>query len=423
MTNVYIDVTNTVKAVHTTGIQRVTKEVVRRLLDKPNTSLQFILLINCSVCNNWFVLNNSEIEQLITSDKAAGKNSLLRVMVSTAFHFSRRMLSASLIASISDARQVWRHPRSHKKKPSFQFESGSIFFELESAWHNVPTRDVLLPQLSASGLKIVTFLYDVMPIKFPEYFEQFAVEKFKKFLNAHLKYSSAFICISRASERDLLEYAGQVDAKTTNFSTTSIQLGVDHTRTIADQVSWPLPSTIQRYILCVSTIEPRKNHNLLLAAFEKAAQQCQDVALVLVGKKGWKSNQFIQQLKQHPLWQKRIFWFCNINDATLSSFYKRAHLVVIPSLYEGLGLPVVEALNYGCVTLCSNTGGLPEAGGLHAIYFDPRKKDQLIQVLKQYLHNNKAHEQKSLMVRAFKGPSWNSTISSIIKTLESCGNL
>jgi glycosyltransferase involved in cell wall biosynthesis len=124
------------------------------------------------------------------------------------------------------------------------------------------------------------------------------------------------------------------------------------------------------YLLHVGTIEPRKNLTRLLEAVHQLREVGQDIRLVLVGSKGWLYEGFFQKLEELELSDAvRSPGFVPDND--LSIIYSGAKLVVVPSLYEGFGLPVLEGMACGAPVLSSNISSLPEVGGEAARYFDP----------------------------------------------------
>ena len=100
-----------------------------------------------------------------------------------------------------------------------------------------------------------------------------------------------------------------------------------------------------------------------------------DLNLVIVGAPGWRVKDVIARLEASPLYGKRIFWLRNISDAGLSWLYENCQALLYPSLYEGWGLPVVEALQHKRPTIISSCGAVPEAGMGVATIIDPADRD------------------------------------------------
>lgn len=123
----------------------------------------------------------------------------------------------------------------------------------------------------------------------------------------------------------------------------------------------------QDYLLFVGSLEPRKNLPILI----RAMQQCQsDIPLVLVGWEGWGDKSWMETIRHAGL-EKRIIFTGYVSDDTLACLYSGATVFVYPSLYEGFGLPILEAMACGCPVICSNTASMPEVAGDAAVLIDP----------------------------------------------------
>jgi alpha-1,2-rhamnosyltransferase len=120
----------------------------------------------------------------------------------------------------------------------------------------------------------------------------------------------------------------------------------------------------------VGTIEVRKNHQYLLDAFDLVWQQCPDAVLCIIGKIGWLSEHVIDRIKNHPLYKKNLFMFNNVSDFELDYYYKHSKALIWPSLAEGFGLPIIEALNQGLPVLASDISINRETGKDFCTYFD-----------------------------------------------------
>lgn len=131
-----------------------------------------------------------------------------------------------------------------------------------------------------------------------------------------------------------------------------------------------------KYIMTLSTLEPRKNMKLLLEAYNKVAD-CVDYDLVLVGRKGWKIDAVIDEYKV----KERIHITGFVEDEHLSAIYKNALCFVFPSLYEGFGLPPVEALEMGIPVISSNAASMPEILRNQAVFFKSGDKNELRDLL------------------------------------------
>lgn len=136
-----------------------------------------------------------------------------------------------------------------------------------------------------------------------------------------------------------------------------------------------------KYIMSLSTIEPRKNMKLLLEAFTELENP--DFDLVMVGRLGWKMDEVLEHYKAYP----RIHFTDFIPDADVTEVYKNAMCFVFPSSYEGFGLPPLEALTLGVPVISSDAASLPEVLRNQAVYFHNNEKDELVKLLKNLEDN------------------------------------
>jgi len=140
----------------------------------------------------------------------------------------------------------------------------------------------------------------------------------------------------------------------------------------------------ERYLLFVGTIEPRKNLTRLLHAFEILRLEGLTDGLVVVGKRGWLYGDFFAELEQSPV-RESVILPGYVPDEHLPAVYAGAQALAFPSLYEGFGLPVLEAMACGTPVACSRTSSLPEVGGEAALYFDPVSADTIQETLRRLL--------------------------------------
>lgn len=142
------------------------------------------------------------------------------------------------------------------------------------------------------------------------------------------------------------------------------------------------------YLLSVSTLQPRKNFVRLIEAFGKIISdfrfQISDLSLVIAGGNGWMYEQVFQAVERLGL-QDRVLFPQFVDDEDLPALYAGALLFVYPSLYEGFGLPVVEAMACGAPIVSSNASSLPEVGGDAVVYFDPRDVDAIAETIRRAL--------------------------------------
>ena len=116
------------------------------------------------------------------------------------------------------------------------------------------------------------------------------------------------------------------------------------------------------YVICVATLEPRKNHALLLDAFDRWSTRSPGLGLVLVGRIGWNTGTLVKRIETHPLLNRQLFWFAHSDDPAMRNMLRLATVAAMPSHTEGFGLPVLEALALGTPVVTTNGGALAEVG-------------------------------------------------------------
>jgi glycosyltransferase involved in cell wall biosynthesis len=181
--------------------------------------------------------------------------------------------------------------------------------------------------------------------------------------------ASHIITISEHTKRDLVAAYGLAPEKTTvvhEAASTSFRPQSSEAISAA-RSRYGLP---ERYLLFVGTIEPRKNLGRLLSAFETIRSKGLADGLVIAGQRGWLYDAFFAQLEESPA-RDGVILPGYVPGEDLPALYGGALALVFPSVYEGFGLPMLEAMGCGIPVATSNTSSLPEIGGDAAQYFDP----------------------------------------------------
>lgn len=318
---------------------------------------------------------------------------------------------------VNDYYKLLKHPPCDSKLSLREFEPGSIFLDMESGWFSDVYRHVLLPVLKQKNISSMVIQYDLLPILRPMYFPSDTRKRFNQYFTAHIENESVFLCISENTEKDLKQYVAEKYGGK-RIATERIVLGADFAESSPVRERKPQVLPEGKYILSVGTIEPRKNYDFLLSVYDRIIEHFPDVMLAIVGKEGWQSSGFIRQLRSHRLWNRKLFWLEGVDDYTLSSLYRNAYLGVVPSLYEGYGLPVAESLRNGCVTLSSNGGSLPEVGGDYVDYFDPCNEDELVRLIAEYLSDEEKYLTQKKRISTYLPPTWRQTGMQLLAILE-----
>lgn len=221
--------------------------------------------------------------------------------------------------------------------------------------------------------------------------------------------------ISEFSKGELVEYFPELNEKiivsgigVNSFSDISCETAVFH--------DWIDRLIGYRVLLFVSTLEPRKNLPFLLRVFEQILQQRSDIRLVLAGRFGWGAEEVKSLISDLNL-NDDVILTGSVDDKTLSWLYKRADLFVFPSISEGFGLPIVEAMSAGLPVISSNAGALPEAAGDAAILLPPNELDAWVSNIRSLFDDPETRN--SMIERGYKQAtrfSWDAVAESIAAT-------
>lgn len=260
-------------------------------------------------------------------------------------------------------------------------------FILGAGWiiPQFPVQHKLLAK--AYNLTIATMLYDLIPFSRPDYVNKEAAWEFFIYLINLINVSHRIFTISNYVAQDLISNKLYLETFCPIFPTiTPVQLARESPITgITDPNDLNLPESLTSavfdigFVLNVGSIEIRKNHLGIFIAWRKllSALGARCPYLVVVGKLGWKAEDFLESVRATNHLDGRIIILNNVDDATLSYLYRKCQFTVYPSLEEGWGLPIGESLASGKLCITSDTSSMPEVGGGLCEYVDPHKPSEL----------------------------------------------
>jgi glycosyltransferase involved in cell wall biosynthesis len=228
------------------------------------------------------------------------------------------------------------------------------------------TEHLLLP---LRRVPTVLTVHDLIYHLFPEYHKPLNYWFLNWAMPLFVRRARAVISVSESTKQDLMRcYGVHPDKITVIYEAAAPHFRPASPEAVAAvRARYGLP---EDFILAVGTIEPRKNLSRLLDAVQRLRQKGDDARLVMVGSKGWLYEGFFRHLEELQLGDA-VLLPGYVPDADLPAVYSAAKIFILPSLYEGFGLEVLEAMACGTAVVCSRTSSLPEVGGDAAHYFDP----------------------------------------------------
>jgi len=230
----------------------------------------------------------------------------------------------------------------------------------------------------------VLTVYDMIHERFSQHFPFLEITRFNK--KRAIERASHIICISNSTRRDLLELFDIPPEKVS-----MIHLGYEKSQSKkTDQISAIPFSDSKPYILYVGQRSIYKNFDRFLKAFASSQQIFNQFNIICFGGNEFNNNELnlINKLKL----KKHIKQFSG-NDKILEQAYRSASLFIYPSLYEGFGLPLLEAMAYGCPIACSNNSSMPEVVGKAAELFDPIDIDSICTAMESILFSTERYEE------------------------------
>lgn len=294
---------------------------------------------------------------------------------------------------------IWNHSSNLLSKKGglwYLFELPKILKKLKPDifWG---TQQMLPPSIPANIKKVIT-IHDFVIYYYPQYMRKFYYIQQKLLTKYSIKHTDLIICNSKQSSNDLKKIFPGVDK---NIEV--IPWGIDLTVNKKNPINLPVLS--QNYILAVSTIEPRKNYSTLIEAYYKyyLSESKDPYYLVIVGRRGWESKEFYHRLEELQEKTNHIIILDGVQDELLFSLYKNAAFFCMPSIYEGFGIPVLEALSFQKNIIVSDIPCFHEIAESYAKFLPPLDVELWAKSITEYVS---LHREKKLPRVNFPIDQW-----------------
>ncbi|MHC8378128.1 glycosyltransferase family 4 protein [Pseudomonas sp. MDT1-16] len=296
------------------------------------------------------------------------------------------------------------------------FSKGDRYISVGLDWENKNLVE-LYSLKKRVGIDVVLCCYDVIPVTLPHLCVGDVAARFANYFSDVAWCADKILCISECTQRDLLSLLSELGAPIPE--TTVVKLGCQVSHTLDADISAEVKAVLDgKFILFVSTIERRKNHEVLYRAYTRLVDKgVKDLPkLVFVGMPGWGVSDFLTDVGLDPRTKEYIRVLNNVSDSDLMRLYQGCTMTAFPSLYEGWGLPVAESLAAGKYCLASSAASVPEVGGDLLDYLDPWNISEWVDALEKYLFVPGELELKEAAIKQrYKAISWKETASKIFK--------
>lgn len=262
-------------------------------------------------------------------------------------------------------------------QPRARFAPGDVLVIADVGWMYPVWRAA--QQARSEGASVLLVVYDLMPIRHPEFCFAMVPNVFATFLRRMLACSDGVLCISRATEDDLRQWAraqGLALPPTGFFHLGSDGVGAPAATEVRAELAAFLAGP-QPCFAAVGSFEPKKNYPLLVRVFERLWAEGHAFRLVIAGKATADCAAFTQALRDHPQQGRLLLTLHDASDAEVAAIYAGCRALVFPSLFEGFGLPLVEARARGCRVIASDIAAFAELADAGVTLFDPRDEAAL----------------------------------------------
>ncbi len=402
MKKVYIDISMVIVGTNFTGIPRVVMEITKKLYHAPKLALIFL---EYHQKRDDFEIIDGEKFAAFCREKKGNRGKL----------------------------------RTGKHIPLWGMEKDSVFFDMDTVWKTRVRRSYLYPILKEKGVKIIPFVQDIIGVTHPQFCPGDDVLNFLDFTGAIVKYADEIVVTSHATKGAVKELYGKLEAPCPSIQI--VPLGGDFKRisqkslnqgaggfqnrkrdkgrgTIQNTIKEEIIKTAKAgpYLLMVGTIDPRKNHKLLLDAYEGGLKEL-GMHLVIAGHKGWEVDDFLERMESHEDFGKGVWHVNGASDEEIDYLYQRCYALAFPSYVEGYGLPIIESMVRGVPVIAADTPINMEVGGEYALYFGQDKPEELVNIVTELLSKPEKYQALKEKLKNFIPPTWEETANGILRIL------
>ncbi len=289
-----------------------------------------------------------------------------------------------------------------------RLEAGDTLIAAGAGWAHCNI-DALAQRKQEAGFRFVLLVHDLIPILFPHYYKPHDASAFASYMHKAIPLADLIVTGSQRVAADVRRYGETEGLKVGAIALSPF--GADPVTKRAAGARLPAGLAPDRYALLVSTIEPRKGHALIyetwLRLLAAGVPQAADFKLVFVGRPGWMVDVLLDRIKADPKVAGNLMIFENADDDDLAALYEGAAFCLYPSVYEGYGLPVVEAFFHGKAVLASTGGAVPELVGALSPCLDPADGEAWFRTLKTWIEDPAVRRSYERAIRErFRHPTW-----------------
>lgn len=292
---------------------------------------------------------------------------------------------------------------------------GSVY--VQASPHHLTRPDQVRRILAREQARFLCLVHDLIPIDYPEYARPGGAQLHIRRIETIAGLADGVIVNSTATGQSMAPWIARTGRSV------PIHVALLGTQALPEPAASPPPSA-EPYLLCVGTIEPRKNHLLLLNLWRDMAERlpAADIPrLMIVGRRGWENEQIVDMLDRCPGLIGHVEEVNGCSDRQLQVLLRGARAVLLPSFAEGFGMPVTEALSLGTPVICSDLPALREAGGGVPDYLDPLDGPGWRAAILDHFRKGPRYRAQMARVADWQAPTWDAHIAIVTAAIHDLG--
>lgn len=286
---------------------------------------------------------------------------------------------------------------------------------IQGSHHHLHRERLVRRILRREGGRFVCFIHDLIPIEFPEYARPGGAELHRRRIATVVSHADAIVTNSTATSGAIQPF---LDAALRATPVIALLPGLDPPTTASPVAASPVKSP---YFICLGTIEPRKNHLLLLHVWRRLVDErgVDAPRLLVVGRRGWENEQVIDLLERCPALTDHVIELGSVPDVKVGPLLAGARALLLASFAEGYGLPVPEAISMKVPVICSDLPALREAGGDVPEYIDPLDGPAWKAMILDYADPcSRARAAQIDRASAWGAPRWSDHVDALLRLAE-----
>ncbi|MGF7229596.1 MAG: glycosyltransferase, partial [Candidatus Saccharibacteria bacterium] len=301
------------------------------------------------------------------------------------------------------------------------FQKGDLFVIPWGEWWDPLFTDRVVRAHDKQGVRLVQVIHDVAPTVWPQFFEQVAVSP-TTYNSRVVPIADLVLCVSQNTKRELTSWLKEQKLHVPRVEV--FRLG-DDIKISAPTKPHEAAFTASKlkggdYLLCVGTIEAKKNHYLFYYVYKLAAQRGITLPkLVIVGRRGFHTDDMYDIMTRDPAVKDSFAFLHDASDEELAWLYDHCLFTVLASFHEGWGIPIAESVARGIPCLCSNTSSMVEiAEGKGVAHFAPTSSEQCLEGMLAWITKPKALADARQQTKKYTPSTWDEAFNQVMTQME-----